>query len=313
MANFSQSEISSMISSKKYRIKRGDTLGGLADKFQGSFASTKCMNKNLLMDKIYNTNKSSFRNSKDIILEGKDLDLKFICDIRNIKLNKSNKEYVFTDEDRLVFDTKGHPNFWDDFIKIDKKIGEYLKEEFKDLIEVYKQKDPAASSTALIILTYPGVHAVVIYRLANKLWRKGLYFPSRVISQFGRFITGIEIHPAAKIGKRLFIDHGIGVVIGETTVIGDDVVIFHQVTLGGTGKHIGKRHPTIQNNVMLSAGSKVIGAVVIGENSKIGANAVVLGDVPKNATAIGCPAKIIKLDGKKVDIPIKSKTNIGKK
>ncbi|OOB77864.1 MAG: serine O-acetyltransferase [Epulopiscium sp. Nuni2H_MBin003] len=185
--------------------------------------------------------------------------------------------------------------------------------ELKELIKVYKQKDPAASSTALILLTYPGIHAVAIYKISNKLWRKKMHFLARVLSQIARAMTGIEIHPGATIGKRLFIDHGIGIVIGETSVIGNDVIMFHQVTLGGTGKHLGKRHPTIKNNVMLSAGSKIIGSVVVGENSRVGANAVILGDVPENATVVGCPARIVKLNGEKVDIPIKSKTNIGKK
>ncbi len=182
--------------------------------------------------------------------------------------------------------------------------------DLKGFIQTYKQKDPAAASTLLILLTYPGVHAIFMYRISHQLWIRNLYFMARVLSQVTRFFTGIEIHPGAKIGKRLFIDHGIGIVIGETSVIGNDVTIFHQVTLGGTGKHLGKRHPTLQNNVMISAGAKIIGNVTIGENSKVGANAVILGDVPKNATVVGCPARIVKLEGEKVDIAIKSKTNI---
>ncbi|OON99348.1 MAG: serine O-acetyltransferase [Epulopiscium sp. Nele67-Bin004] len=181
--------------------------------------------------------------------------------------------------------------------------------DFKEFIDTYKQKDPAATSTLLIILTYPGVHAIFLHRIANKLWKEKFYFLARVVSQVSRFMTGIEIHPGAAIGKRLFIDHGMGVVIGETAVIGDDVTIFHQVTLGGTGKHVGKRHPTLENNVLVSAGAKVIGDITIGENSRIGSNAVILGDVPKNATAVGCPAHIVKLNNKKVNIKIQSKTN----
>ncbi|ONI45915.1 serine O-acetyltransferase [Candidatus Epulonipiscioides gigas] len=179
----------------------------------------------------------------------------------------------------------------------------------KEVVDTYKEKDPAATNTILILLTYPGIHAIAVYRVAHLLWNNNFHFISRVLSQISRIITGIEIHPAAKIGKRLFIDHGIGIVIGETSIVGDDVMIFHQVTLGGTGKHTGKRHPTIQNNVMLSAGCKIIGNITIGENSKVGANAVVLGDVPKNSTVIGCPGKIVKLEGKRVEIPIRSKTN----
>ncbi len=179
---------------------------------------------------------------------------------------------------------------------------------FKDFIDTYKAKDPAATSTLLIVLTYPGAHAIFSYRIAHFLWNCKLHFLSRIVSQVSRFHTGIEIHPGATIGKRLFIDHGMGVVIGETTIIGDDVAIFHQVTLGGTGKHTGKRHPTLENNVMVSAGAKIIGNVTIGENSKVGSNAVILGDMPKNSTAVGIPAKIVKLNGERVDIDIVSKT-----
>ncbi len=181
--------------------------------------------------------------------------------------------------------------------------------DFKEVFDTYKQKDPTATSTLLLLVAYPGLHAVFLHRIAHVLWQRRFYFVARVLSQFTRFLTGIEIHPAATIGKRLFIDHGAGVVIGATAVIGDDVVIFHQVTLGGTGKHVGKRHPTIENNVLLATGSKIIGNVTVGENSKVGANAVILGDVPRNATAVGCPAHIVKLNGEKVEIPIKSKTN----
>ncbi len=179
----------------------------------------------------------------------------------------------------------------------------------KNLINAYKKKDPAATSGFLILLTYPGIHAIFYHRIANFLWRKKLRFLGRIISQYGRFMTGIEIHPGATIGARLFIDHGMGLVIGETTEIGDDVTLFHQVTLGGTGKHAGKRHPTLENNVMVSSGAKIIGAVTIGENSKIGANAVVLGDVPRDATVVGVAAKIVKIGTERVDIMIKSQTN----
>ncbi len=177
----------------------------------------------------------------------------------------------------------------------------------KELLNSYKEKDPSATSDILILLTYPGIHALFFYRIANFFWQKNLKFLARVISQLARFITGIEIHPGAVIGKRLFIDHGMGIVIGETAMIGDDVTLFHQVTLGGTGKQKGKRHPTLENNVMVSAGAKVVGNIIIGENSKIGSNAVILGDIPKNSTAVGIPAVIVKLNGEKVNIPIRAK------
>lgn len=177
----------------------------------------------------------------------------------------------------------------------------------KNLIKTYKQKDPAATNSLLILLTYPGVHAIFSHRIAHFFHNKNCKSFARILSQICRFNTGIEIHPGAKIGKRLFIDHGIGIVIGETAEIGDDVTIFHQVTLGGTGKITGKRHPTLHNNVMISAGAKILGPVEIGENSKIGANAVILGDLPANSTAVGLPAKIVRLNGEKVDIEIITK------
>lgn len=169
-----------------------------------------------------------------------------------------------------------------------------------DIVKTYKRKDPAATNSLTILLTYSGIHAVFFHRISNFLYRNGFKFLARAFSQISRTLTGIEIHPGATIGKRLFIDHGMGIVIGETTEIGDDVTIFHQVTLGGTGKSVGKRHPTIENNVMISAGVKVLGAVVIGENSKIGANSVILNDIPKNATAVGIPGKVVRINGKKV-------------
>lgn len=177
----------------------------------------------------------------------------------------------------------------------------------KDIINTYKQKDPAATNAFTILLTYPGIHAVFFHRISHFLYHCKCYFLARFISQLSRFLTGIEIHPGAIIGKRLFIDHGMGIVIGETAEIGDDVTLFHQVTLGGTGKTEGKRHPTIHNNVLVSTGAKVLGPVIIGENSKIGANAIVLGDIPPNATAVGLPAKIIKLNGERVLIKVVAK------
>lgn len=162
-----------------------------------------------------------------------------------------------------------------------------------DLNNIMK-KDPAAKSKIQVLLLYPSVHAVINHRIAHFFHKHKLYFLARLISQVSRFFTGIEIHPGAKIGKGLFIDHGMGVVIGETAEIGDNVTMYHGVTLGGTGNVQGKRHPTIGNNVLIGAGAKVLGAITIGDNAKIGANAVVLHDIPENCTAVGIPAKVVK-------------------
>lgn len=174
-------------------------------------------------------------------------------------------------------------------------------EKIKETIEVAREKDPAAKGAINILVNTPGIHAIMFHRVAHSLYNRKHFFTARLISQISRFLTGIEIHPGAQIGRRFFIDHGMGIVIGETAEIGDDVMIFHQVTLGGTGKDKGKRHPTVENNVIISAGVKVLGPIVIGENSKIGANAVVLHDIPKNATAVGIPAKVVRLNGVKVE------------
>ena len=163
-----------------------------------------------------------------------------------------------------------------------------------DDINNIKDKDPAAKSIFEIILLYPGFHAVLAYRIANKLRKYNIPFIPRLISQFARFITGIEIHPGATIGKRFFIDHGEGVVIGETSVIGDDVLMYQQVTLGGTGKDSGKRHPTIGNNVILGAGAKVLGNINIGDFVRIGAGSVVIEDVPQHSTVVGIPGRIVQ-------------------
>ena len=158
-----------------------------------------------------------------------------------------------------------------------------------------KEKDPAAKNILEVIILYQGFHILVYHRIAHFLYKKKMYFLSRLISQIGRFFTGIEIHPGAKIGKRLFIDHGMGIVIGETVEIGDDCTIYHGVTLGGTGKDKHKRHPTVGNNVMIGAGAKIIGAINIGDNVKIGAGAVVLKDIEPGTTAVGVPInRIIK-------------------
>ena len=175
---------------------------------------------------------------------------------------------------------------------------------FKDLretIEAYKARDPAARSTFQILFLYPGVKAVRSHRKAHWCYERGLYFPARLISQWSRHRTGIEIHPGAKIGKRLVIDHGMGIVIGETAEIGDDCLIYHGVTLGGTGKDVGKRHPTIGNNVMIATGAKVLGPFKVGDGARIAANAVVLQEIPPNATAVGAPARVVRIAGEKVN------------
>ncbi|EGT0014998.1 serine O-acetyltransferase EpsC [Clostridium perfringens] len=159
-------------------------------------------------------------------------------------------------------------------------------------IENVMKNDPAARTKLEVLLLYQSIHVLIFYRIAHGLYKIKLFFLARLISQLGRFFTGIEIHPGAKIGKGLFIDHGMGVVIGETAEIGDNVTIYHGVTLGGTGKDKGKRHPTIGNNVIIGCGAKILGPISIGDRAKIGANSVVLKDVPKGKTAVGIPAVI---------------------
>ena len=162
------------------------------------------------------------------------------------------------------------------------------------------ERDPAAKSTLEVILTYPGLHALWSHRIAHRLYLGRHYVLARAISQFARFLTGIEIHPGARIGHRLFIDHGTGVVIGETTEIGDDVTLYQGVTLGGTGKEHGKRHPTIGDRVMISCGARVLGAIEVGDDSKIGAGAVVVKSVPGNCTVVGIPGRIVRVGGRPV-------------
>lgn len=173
----------------------------------------------------------------------------------------------------------------------------------EDIAVVFDQ-DPAARSTLEVILTYSGLHAIWAHRIAHWFYKKKRYFIARVISQISRFFTGIEIHPGAKIGRRFFIDHGMGVVIGETCEIGDDVTIYQGVTLGGTGKEKGKRHPTIGNNVLISSGAKVLGSITIGDNSKVGAGSVVLEDVPPNSTVVGIPGRVVRQNGVRVPKPL---------
>jgi len=177
------------------------------------------------------------------------------------------------------------------------------------------RRDPAARN-AWTVLTYPGIHALAIHRIAHALWGVGRPAPevwklaARMVSNASRLLTGIEIHPGATIGRRFFIDHGVGVVIGETAEIGDDVLMFHQVTLGGTSAEHVKRHPTIGNNVMIGMGAKIIGAITIGDNCKIGANAVVNRDVPANCTVVGVPGRIVMRDGLRVDPDVAAMDNV---
>ena len=169
-----------------------------------------------------------------------------------------------------------------------------------ETLRAYQRRDPAARSKLEIFLLHSGVHAILYYRLAHWLHRHQLCFLARFVSQWARFWTGIEIHPGATIGRRLVIDHGTGIVIGETTEIGDDVLLYQGVTLGGTGKDLGKRHPTLGNNVMVGAGAKVLGPITIRDNARIAAGAVVLQCVPAGATAVGVPAQIVRVNGEKV-------------
>ncbi len=175
---------------------------------------------------------------------------------------------------------------------------------FYNEIREAQKKDPAAKSFLEIVLLYQGLHALVSYRAAHFLYNMHLFFIARLVSQLSRFLTGIEIHPGAKIGKSLFIDHGMGVVIGETAIIGDNVLLYQGVTLGGTGLVKGKRHPTVGNNVVIGAGAKILGNITIGDNAYIGANAVVIKDVPANSTVVGVPGRITKQEGKKIDISL---------
>ena len=170
-----------------------------------------------------------------------------------------------------------------------------------ETINAYKARDPAARSSLEIFLLYQGVHAIIYHRIAHWFYKHKMRFIARAVSQWSRHFTGIEIHPGAKIGRRLVIDHGMGIVIGETAEIGDDVLLYQGVTLGGTGKDKGKRHPTIGNNVMVGCGAKVLGPFTVGDNARIAANAVVLTEIPPNSTAVGVPARVVRVAGEKVD------------
>lgn len=171
----------------------------------------------------------------------------------------------------------------------------------RSYVRAAMERDPAAKSALEVVLCYPGVHALIIHRVAHWLYNRKLFLLARMVSQFARFLTGIEIHPGAKIGKGVFIDHGMGVVIGETAEVGDNVTIYQGVTLGGTGKEKGKRHPTVEEGVVLAAGAKVLGSFRVGRYSKIGAGAVVLKEVPPYSTVVGVPGRVVKKEGVRVD------------
>ena len=175
------------------------------------------------------------------------------------------------------------------------RIADFIKEE----VDVIKERDPAMKSPLEVIL-YPSFRVIISYRIAHKLYEKKHYFLARLISQIAAHRTGIEIHPGAEIGKGLFIDHGSGVIIGETSIIGDNVTLYQGVTLGGTGKEHGKRHPTLKDNVMVSAGAKILGSFTIGENSKIGAGSVVLHEIPDNCTVVGVPGRVVRRNNVKI-------------
>lgn len=181
-----------------------------------------------------------------------------------------------------------------------RELADSISDEIKTDIAAVRDRDPAARNDAEVLLLYSGVHAILAYRVAHKLYLGKKYFPARAVSQLAKFITGIEIHPGATIGRGLVIDHGSGVVIGETAEIGDNCTLYQGVTLGGTGKDTGKRHPTLGNNVMVGAGAKVLGPFRIGDNAKIAAGAVVLEEIPANATAVGIPARVVRRDGVRV-------------
>lgn len=180
----------------------------------------------------------------------------------------------------------------------ERKLGIFGR--MKEDMDVVFEQDPAARTYLEVFLTYSGLHAVWNHRIAHWFYKKKLYFIARAISQISRFFTGIEIHPGAVIGRRFFIDHGMGVVIGETCEIGDDVIIYQGVTLGGTGHEKGKRHPTIKDHVLIATGAKVLGSITVGEHSNVGGGSVVLKDVPDNSTVVGIPGRVVRQNGKKV-------------
>ncbi len=172
-------------------------------------------------------------------------------------------------------------------------------------IDAIMARDPAARSRREVVLCYPGFHALLFHRVAGAAWRRDWLLLGRFISHLGRMFTAIEIHPGARIGRRFFVDHGVGAVIGETAEVGDRCVMFHGVTLGGTGHHRGKRHPTLKDDVLVGTGAILLGPITVGSNAKIGANAfIIMNDVPENTTVVGAPARIVKLNGKRVELPL---------
>jgi serine O-acetyltransferase len=179
-----------------------------------------------------------------------------------------------------------------------------------DAVSVVFERDPAVKSPLEALLLYPGVHALAIHRVAHSLYRARMHFLARLVSHLGRWLTGIEIHPGARIGRRVFIDHGLGTVIGETAEIGDNVTIYQGVTLGGTGKERGKRHPTIEDGVVVAAGATVLGGITVGRNAKIGAGAVVIKPVPAGATVVGVPGRVVAMNGRRV-LPVAPDLNHG--
>ena len=178
----------------------------------------------------------------------------------------------------------------------------HLVASIREDVTTVRERDPAAKSRLEVFLCYSGLHAVWFYRINHRLWNRGFWLLARWLSQVARFLTGIEIHPGATIGRRLFIDHGLGVVIGETAIVGDDVTLYQGVTLGGTGKEHGKRHPTIEDDVVIGGGAKVLGNITVGRNCRIGAGSVVLRNVPENSTVVGVPGHIIFRNGERVVI-----------
>ncbi len=176
--------------------------------------------------------------------------------------------------------------------------------DISDFMKAARERDPAACGPLCVLLCYPGLKALLFHRVARLLWKVGLCLPARMVSQLGRFFTGIEIHPGATIGRRLFIDHGMGVVIGETAEIGDNCTLYQGVTLGGTGKERGKRHPTLGDNVLVGAGAQVLGNITVGSGSYIGANSVVVKDVPAEATVVGVPGRIVRIAGEPVALSL---------
>ncbi len=215
----------------------------------------------------------------------------FISDLTRVKRNISKKGRSAVKGASMTFDA----------IYSLPKNAKGVYDSIKDEVKTFRERDPAAKSDAEVLLLYSGLHAILAYRVSHKLYLTEHYFSARAVSQLAKFITGIEIHPGATIGKRFFIDHGAAVVIGETAEVGDDCTIYQGVTLGGTGKDVGKRHPTLGNNVMVGAGAKVLGPMKIGDNTKVAAGAVVLTEIPANCTAVGIPAKVVKREGIKVD------------